>query len=289
MKKGTLESRRKRQPLIFLAPWLIGTAAFFLFPAIYSLIISFSDLKNPSTFEMSFAGIKHYHYALFIDTGFVAYLIEILKTTLTQTPVIIVFSLFTAILMNRKMPGRGIFRTIFFLPVILGTGFVMQQLSAQGIQENAMKGVTGMILKDDIVMYLGTGGTQFVEGLLSMITQVFWRSGVQIVIFLAGLQKIPESLYEAACIDAASAWETLWYVTLPMMSPIILLNTIFTFIDYFTDSQNIVIELIDYLMFTYARFEYAAAAGWLYFLLIFIILGLAWLLLRPIIKNAEIS
>lgn len=285
MKKKSLESRRKRQPLLFLAPWFIGTFVCFILPVMYSLAISFSDLKNSSTLEMSWAGFKHYHYALFVDTGFVPQLLGVFKVTILQTPIIVIFSLFIAILLNRKFYGRGIFRTIFFLPVILGTGFVMEQLMDQGIQENAMQVVSSLILQDDIVLYLGQKGTEIVQGFLSLLTQVFWRSGVQIVIFLAGLQKIPDSLYEAAKIDSANSWETLWYVTLPMISPMILLNTIFTFVDYFTDAQNNVIALLDYLMFTYARFEYAAAAGWLYFLLIFILLGITSLLLGPIVRN----
>ena len=285
MKKKTLESRRKRQPLLFLAPWLLGTAVFFLFPVFYSLAISFSNLENPSTLQMTFAGLEHYHHALFVDTGFVGYLLEIFKTTITQTPVVVIFSLFIAILVNRKFPGRGLFRTVFFLPVILGPGFVMEQLMDQGLQEEAMKVVSQLILQDDVILYLGEKGTSFVQGFLSLLTQVFWRSGVQIVIFLAGLQKIPVSLYEAARIDAASSWETLWYITLPLISPMILLNVVFTFVDYFTDSSNVVMELLNYLMFTYAQFEYAAAAGWLYFLLIFIIMGITWLILRPFVRN----
>ncbi len=289
MKKKSLESRRKRQPLLFLAPWLVGTFVFFILPVMYSLAISFSDLKNSSTLEMSWAGFEHYHYALFVDTGFVPQLLEVFKVTILQTPIIVIFSLFIAILLNRKFHGRGIFRTIFFLPVILGTGFVMEQLMDQGVQENAMQVVSSLILQDDVVLYLGQKGTELVQGFLTLLTQVFWRSGVQIVIFVAGLQKIPDSLYEAAKIDSANSWETLWYVTLPMIGPMILLNTIFTFVDYFTDAQNHVIALLDYLMFTYAKFEYAAAAGWLYFLLIFVLLGITTLILRPIVRNTGSS
>ncbi len=287
MKKLSLEARKRRQPLQFLLPWMLGTLVFFLLPALYALAISFSDLKNPSTLEMTFAGLSHYHHALFVDTGFVVYLLEILKRTLTQTPVIVLFSLFIAILLNRRFPGRGVFRTLFFLPVVLGTGFVMQQLTAQGVQQDAMSVVSSLILQDDVVLYLGEKGTGFVRSFLELLTQVFWRSGVQIVIFLAGLQKIPSQLYEAARIDSANSWEMLWYVTLPLISPMILLNSVYTFVDSFTDAQNPVIELIDYLMFTYAQFEYAAAAGWIYFLLIAVILTLVFLLLRPLVRGTE--
>lgn len=287
MKKRSLEARRRRQPWLFLIPWLCGTFVFFLLPVLYALAISFSELHNPSTLEMSFAGLEHYHHALFVDTGFVVYLLDILKTAVTQTPVIVVFSLFIAILLNRSFFGRGLFRTVFFLPVVLGTGFIMQQLTAQGVQEDAMAVVSGLILQEDVVLYLGEKGTAFIKGFLELLTDVFWRSGVQIIIFLAGLQKIPTQLYEAAKIDSANGWETLWYVTLPLISPMILLNVIYTFVDGFTDSQNVVIGLLDYLMFTYAQFEYAAAAGWLYFLVIAVLLGLVWLILRPIVRSSE--
>ena len=287
MKKRSLEARRRRQPWLFLIPWLCGTFVFFLLPVLYALAISFSELQNPSTLEMSFAGLEHYHHALFVDTGFVVYLLDILKTAVTQTPVIVVLSLFIAILLNRSFFGRGLFRTVFFLPVVLGTGFIMQQLTAQGVQEDAMAVVSGLILQEDVVLYLGEKGTAFIKGFLELLTDVFWRSGVQIIIFLAGLQKIPTQLYEAAKIDSANGWETLWYVTLPLISPMILLNVIYTFVDGFTDSQNVVIGLLDYLMFTYAQFEYAAAAGWLYFLVIAVLLGLVWLILRPIVRSSE--
>lgn len=287
MKKRSLEARRRRQPWLFLIPWLCGTFVFFLLPVLYALAISFSELQNPSTLEMSFAGLEHYHHALFVDTGFVVYLLDILKTAVTQTPVIVVFSLFIAILLNRSFFGRSLFRTVFFLPVVLGTGFIMQQLTAQGVQEDAMAVVSGLILQENVVLYLGEKGTAFIKGFLELLTDVFWRSGVQIIIFLAGLQKIPTQLYEAAKIDSANGWETLWYVTLPLISPMILLNVIYTFVDGFTDSQNVVIGLLDYLMFTYAQFEYAAAAGWLYFLVIAVLLGLVWLILRPIVRSSK--
>lgn len=285
-KRKTLDRRRKKEALLFLFPWFIGTLIFLLIPVIYSMLISFSNIENYKSFQLDFPVLEHYHMIFFVDTGFMPYMLNAIKDTVVLSPLIIVFSLFISIILNKKIKCRGFFRAVFFLPVVLGTGFIMQELLSQGVQDAAMQTASQVILQKNVVLYLGPAGTEAVQDFLGLITTVFWKSGVQIVIFLAGLQKIPSSLYESARIDSATEWEMLWSITLPLMTPMILLNAIYTFIDFFTDSSNRVISLIQDYMFVGGDFERAAAAGWVYFTMIFVILGIIYLILRPFVKNA---
>lgn len=153
-----------------------------------------------------------------------------------------------------------------------------------------MSAVRGIILTPEIAAYLGEDLSQTVSEFLSRITTVMWQSGVQIILFLAGIQKIPQSLYESARVDSATEWEMLWKITLPMLSPIILLNIVYTAIALFAQDS----PMIDYITTTAFKtsygtlsgFQYASAMGWVFFLFIFLVVGVAFLAMRPLIKRS---
>ncbi len=186
-------------------------------------------------------------------------------------------------LINRDIKGRGAFRTIFFIPVLLGTGYIMEIL----VKDSASNVVAGGADSALITMLMKSVGSTFgtyVQTFLSTITTVLWKSGVQIILFLAGLQGIPGSLYEASRCDGATEWENFWKITLPIVSPIILLNFVYTMIDSFTDASNPIIANIEH-EFEVGTLDVGAAMGWMYFLFTFIVCGIVLAIMRKLTFN----
>ena len=204
-----------------------------------------------------------------------------------NTPLIVVFALFIATLLSKDIRGKGLFRSVFFLPVILGTGFVMQQLLGVQMNADAVEVARGILLPEKVVRFLNPGVTQVILEFLSRVTLVLWKSGVQIIIFLAGLQAIPRSFYEAARVDAATEWECFWFISLPMMAPTLLLGAVYTIVAGFLDTSNEMLGYIHELGFQWSQFEYASAVSWLYFLFVILVLAALFLLLNPATKRVR--
>lgn len=283
-KKGmSMRRRRTLEGLMFISPWIIGALLFFVYPIIVSIQLSFSDLVNIKGMEMEWAGFKNFKDLIYNDTSYIANFLTAIKNTLINTPVTLVFSLFIAMLINRDIKGRGLFRTIFFIPVLLGTGYIMEIL----VNDSASNVVSGGADSALITMLMKTVGSTFgsyVQVFLSTITTVLWKSGVQIILFLAGLQGIPGTLYEASRCDGATEWENFWKITLPLVSPIILLNFVYTMIDSFTDASNPIISNIQH-EFETAALDVGAAMGWLYFLFTFIVCGIVFAVMKKLTFN----
>ena len=249
---------------IFLIPWLIGVCLFFAYPIFVSIRLAFSDIVEFKGLKTAWVGLENFRYIFFYDINFVPTFLKVVTDTLLNTPLCMVFSLIIAIFINRKMVGRGFFRTAFFIPVLLGTGYIMKQLLGMGV--DGMTVTTGIMVPKLIADLLGPSITEVVQGFLDRITVVLWKSGVQIVLFLAGLQGISGSLYEAARVDGATEWEMFWKITLPMISPVIMMNVVYTIVSFFTDTTNPLVDYIYKMNFTNQQFEYAAAMSWLYFI-----------------------
>ena len=218
----TINRRRGIEAFIFLTPWLIGICLFFIYPIFVSVRLSFSEITKFKGFIMEWVGLKNYNYIFLYDTKFVPTFLKVMADTLLNTPISLVFSLLIAILINRPMKARGFFRTVFFIPVLLGSGYVMKQLLGMGADTTSI--TQGIMVPEQMLDLLGPTFSPVVQSVLDRITIVFWKSGVQIVLFLAGLQGISSSLYEAAKVDGATQWEMFWKITLPLISPVILLN-----------------------------------------------------------------
>ena len=249
---------------IFLIPWLIGVCLFFAYPIFVSIRLAFSDIVEFKGLKTAWVGLDNFRYIFFYDINFVPTFLKVVTDTLLNTPLCMVFSLIIAIFINRRMVGRGFFRTAFFIPVLLGTGYIMKQLLGMGV--DGMTVTTGIMVPKLIADLLGPSITEVVQGFLDRITVVLWKSGVQIVLFLAGLQGISGSLYEAARVDGATEWEMFWKITLPMISPVIMMNVVYTIVSFFTDTTNPLVDYIYKMNFTNQQFEYAAAMSWLYFI-----------------------
>ena len=263
-KRLGIDRKRSLEAYIFLIPWLIGVCLFFAYPIFVSIRLAFSDIVEFKGLKTAWVGLENFRYIFFYDINFVPTFLKVVTDTLLNTPLCMVFSLIIAIFINRRMVGRGFFRTAFFIPVLLGTGYIMKQLLGMGV--DGMTVTTGILVPKLIADLLGPSITEVVQGFLDRITVVLWKSGVQIVLFLAGLQGISGSLYEAARVDGATEWEMFWKITLPMISPVIMMNVVYTIVSFFTDTTNPLVDYIYKMNFTNQQFEYAAAMSWLYFI-----------------------
>ena len=275
--------------LLFVSPWMIGLCVFFAFPFLNTVRLSFSQVVQMKGFQMEWVGLEHYKRAFLWEIEFLSRLGSVFLDAVINLPLIIVFSLIIAVMVNKKIVGKSIFRSIFFLPVLLGTGYIMQQLLGSGVDDQLNVVYTmdrGVQASGAILEYLGPTVTQVVQTFLNRITQVLWASGVQTVLFLSGLCGISPSLYEAATVEGATEWESFWKITLPMISPVLLLNVVYTLIDSFTNSDNRLVQYI-FELTQKSDYAYGATISWLYFMAVFAFILLVFLVLRPLNRLGE--
>lgn len=283
------EQRQGFVGFMFVLPWFMGFLFFFLQPLLMSLNFSFSHISLFDNYATTWAGTEYYINAL-KNADFVQRLTTTLSDLLVNVPVVIVFSLFVAVLLNRKFIGRGIARAIFFLPVIVTTGVVMKAFNstsdASAVMQGNMANGTLFAMPDatDIFVNSGlpAGVLDYMTKVSSKILNIIWQSGIQILLFLAALQGISPSLYEASDVEGATGWETFWMITFPSVSPIIIINVVYTIIDSFSSNDNHLLILIDDMI---GRFDFATASAmsWIYFVVIFVIIGLVYFVLQKIL------
>ena len=290
-KARSLERHKARAGWMFSIPFLVGFILIYL-PIVYESIKSTFFVSNALT-GSTFVAFENYSTALFgysTSSGrtFITVLGEALVQLFMDIPAILIFSLFMAVLLNQKMVGRAVFRAIFFIPVILSTG-IMESIEAQNIIGDYMDGAgindgTGESATEGIVsvmdvemlfanLMVGQELAGFVTTLINNIFNIVNRSGVQMLIFLAGLQSISPAIYESCQIDGASAWETFWKITFPMISPMILVNAVYTVIDSFTTESNVAMTFIDQVYSSSTGKEVSVAMSWMYFLVVILILA----------------
>ena len=299
-KIASLDKRKARGGWIFVMPFIIGFILIYLPIIVDSIKFSFVETAVSKTggLIMTPVGWANYHTALFEDASYVQTLIKGLQNMIFDIPMILIFSLFMAVLLNQKMAGRAAFRAIFFIPVILSTG-LMEVIESKGAAMGDYMGSTegiddgsGSSAANQIVsamdfealfsgMVVGQGLVEYVVHAINNIFNIVNRSGVQMLIFLAGLQSISPAIYESVQIDGASAWETFWKITFPMISPMILVNAVYTIIDSFTTNSNVVMSYISSIYSNPARGGQvvASAMSWMYFLVVIGIIAIAALLL----------
>ncbi|MDQ1913401.1 sugar ABC transporter permease [Paenibacillus sp. GD4] len=277
-------SLRKLEGSLFIAPWAFGFLTFLAFPLAYSLYMSFQRVRiTASGIEYTPVGFQYYREILLADGGLLYNdLLPFLRQSLFMIPIIVVFSLMVAILLNQKFLGRGFFRVIFFLPVIFSSGQIIQEFITQG--EGTLGFVQEFEIGSFITTYLPAAWSAPIIKVISSFVLVLWYSGVQILIFLAGRQTISVSVYEAARIDGADPWETFWKITLPGMSPFIFLNIIYTVVDLFTFPSNPIITKV-----TTANYGLSSALAWIYFIIVMIFLGIAIFIFSRLTKTATAS
>ncbi len=285
-RKASLEKRKARSGYFFVAPFLIGLALIYIPMLIDSIWLSFSYVKQTLGGAEEYVGVGFENYVTaFTDKTFVSTLISGLQQLVLEVPAIIVFSLFIAVVLNQKMLGRAAFRAIFFVPVILSAG-LMETINANDIVSGAIQGgvddgsgqessASQIISVMDFQalfanMKVGKELVTYVVDLVNSIYDIINDSGVQMLIFLAGLQSISPAIYEAAQIEGATGWETFWKITFPMISPMILVNAVYTLIDAFTKSGNSVMSFIGNVFLPHEQ----SAMYWIYFGIVMLLVAL---------------
>ena len=290
-KIASLDRRKARAGWFFVLPFILGFVLIYL-PMIYdSIIMSFSKIHMAAAgvggYSLEFVGFENYHEALFADEFFVQRLVSGLETLLFDIPAILIFSLFMAVMLNQKMAGRAVFRAIFFVPVILSTGIMetiaLQDINTENMDTEIDSGAgasmgSQLISNMDLEMLFANMkvGTELVTTVTTMVNNIFNivnRSGVQMLIFLSALQSISPAIYESCKIDGATSWETFWKITLPMISPMILVNGVYTIIDSFTNDAN---PVMSYISEVYIRPEgdvVSSAMAWMYFMIVALIVA----------------
>lgn len=275
--KLAYEKRKALYGYGFISLWMVGTLLFFIIPLFKSLYYSFNEVTvNPGSLDTSWVGLDKYSKVLFSDPNYTEYLGDTLLETLWKTPLVLIFSLFIAVILNQKFKGRALSRAIFFLPVIIATGPVYKIINGDmGTTGNTGADQFSTMFSTDMVgsllEFLGIYGlSDNMSTIISTVTDnifgIVWSSGIQILLFLAALQNIPPSAKEAAQMEGATAWEYFWKITFPYVSPFILANLIFTVIDSFTSPTNSVMKRIIEMKNSWA-FGEASAMAWIYFLI----------------------
>lgn len=287
MNRNQTKPRRSLRPrtrstitgMLFFLPWLIGFFAITAYPLAYSLVICFNQVQiKPGEIILEPVGWEYFRQAFAVDTEYPTKLLSSLASVLMGTPLVVVFSLVIALLLNRRFRGRTVYRIVFFLPVVIMSGPVMSELMTESSAMSINMDIMGL---RSILMELDYGWARILLTFLNSFVRILWFCGVQIIVFLAGLQKIDRNMYEAAAIDGATAWEAFWKITLPHLRPIILLNAIYTIIEMGTAADDATNGKIVGAIRDIARpYSYAAVLSWIYAFGLLLLILLAFLLLR---------
>ena len=283
-KRKGVESLKARDGFMFITPWIIGIVLFYVLPLIQSIIYSFSDVVlGADGMKVSLIGINHYKFIITEHPDYTSMLTKSLVSIVYQLPLIVILSMILAIMLNREFRGRVFFRGLYFLPVIIATGIAMDLIfktTTTDISSSSPESIAGSLFTTtDIMRFLNlpTGIASYVGVVVNNIFNLVWSCGIQIILFISGLQSISGSLYEASHIEGATKWEQFWFITFPMLGRITLLVVIFTMVELFTDTRN---ELMNYIS-TLMRggvYDESSAMLWFYFLIVGGVIGIIMLL-----------
>lgn len=270
----------------FIGLWIVGFFLFMAVPLGRSLYFSFQDLKmSKDGLIAEYVGTLHFRGAFTVDVNFLPLLRDTMETMISHVPLVLIFAMISALLLNRHSRGRMLFRGIFFLPVIIASGSILKKLLEQGAAQLPI--FMNYDLYSQLRLFIPPDVLINLLDYSDSLTLVMWDAGVQTLIFLAGLQTISPQLYEAAKCDGATRWESFWKITFPMIMPMIFVNTLFTMVSSFTKADNGVMNHIRTVVFSQNNYGYGSAMGWIYFIIIFIMLGIVFLLFRKSLASME--
>lgn len=284
-----LERKNAITGYLFILPFIIGFLLFMVKPFFQSLYMSFCKVEiGAGGFSMRFSSISNYIRAFTVDTEFNRFLAEEIGRMSYNSLAIMVFSFFVALILNQKFKGRAFVRAVFFLPVILSSGVILgietNNSLLSGINDAIKESAGGpsvTVTIQNILATAGIGGNMYkkVFEIVDGVYDIAIASGIQIIIFLSGLQTISRSTYEAAEIEGCTKWESLWKITFPMISSLFLVNWIYTIIDFCMRSDNKVMEKISDTMIVDLNYGFASAMAWVYFGIVIAIIGISSLII----------
>ena len=281
VKIGKLERKEALAGYAFIAPWIIGVLLFMLYPLGQSFYYMWFNIRiTPLETKFNYVGTGNFTQIWLENPEFPQQIVTYLWQTILEVPIIVVFALMIAMMLNGQIRFKGFFRLIFFLPVIIVSGPVMNMLVDEGAATIPTMNVQSIVAALDT--FLPYSLSESIGELFSSMIMILWYSGVQILIFLSALQKIDSALYEAAKIDGGSKWECFWKITLPTIKPMILLNAVYSVIFLSSNEQNSLITMIQSAMFSGTKekgYGYASAMAWMYSLIVTLVVLLFFLLL----------
>ena len=290
--KAGLAARKARWGWVFIAPWLVGFVFFFGIPLLNSIYYTLTEINiTEEGLSFNWVGLDNYIQAFTVDADFTRNIVDSVLNIVYQVPVIVFFSLFIALILHGDFKGRTLMRSIFFLPVIISSGVVITILQ-ENVLASGTAGQTASTLfqtgaLSETLIKMGMP-SNFVTILTNTVGQIFdltWKSGVQILLLLSALHSIPDSMYEAAKMEGATAWETFWKITFVLISPTLVMAVIYSIIDYFTDYSNKVMRMIvEYT--TQGRYEYSTTISIVYFAIVMVLIMLVHVLLNRAANKA---
>lgn len=282
-KLAGLQKRKAIAGYLFISPFIIGFLTFMLVPFFRSCYMSFCNVEIMSG-KYTFIGLENYIKAFTVDLDFNRLLVEEVSKMFYNSLAVMVFSFFVALILNQKFKGRAFVRAIFFLPVILSSGVLLGIETDNELISSVMEMVEETNTNTNISLVIqeiletagvGTRAFQKVFDIVDGIYDVAISSGIQIIIFLSGLQTISDSMYEAASIEGCTSWESLWKITFPMISPLLLVNWIYSVVDYCMRNNNEIITKINDQMVLYIDYGFASAIAWTYFVVVMLIVAVS--------------
>lgn len=276
LKEGSLAKRDAIAGLLFITPWIIGALVFLAYPLVTSFRYALHNMRmTPLGMRFRYVGYGNFTEILFSQTDFTTEMISYLVSTIISVPIIVVFALIIAIMLNQNVKGKGFFRLIFFLPVIIVSGPILGMLNQEGA--GSLTSIDTQAITTILENSLPGALADPISDLFENMVTILWYSGVQILIFISALQKIDRAMYEAAKIDGGSGWECFWKITLPNIKPMILLNIVYTIVFISNNEQNSIIGLIQDSMFSGTQekgYGYASAMAWMYSIVVLLMVGL---------------
>lgn len=279
-KKSLLSKRRESGGYIFILPWFIGALIFFIYPFIQSIYFAFCDLTfSEKGLIKEFTGLENFRVVFFENPEVFQKLVNSVTQMLTELVLIITLSFILSIILNQNFHGKTFARAVFALPLIVSSGVLLSifktsvfSQSQEAIAETTVfqaSGVQAMLESAGV----GQGLVNTIVGWANSLVDMLWKSGVQIIVFLSGIQSIPPSYYEVCDIEGATAWQRFWRVTFPIMMPFCFLNIIYTIIDSFTYQSNpVMLQIMQY--FGNLQYAFSNALALAYFVVIIIIIGI---------------
>ena len=279
----SLTTRRNLMGWVFILPFVIGFIMVFAPSLILSFRFGFNDIINSSTgYSLEGVGFHYYRQILVIDPDFLRGIFESTGSMFLNVFIVLIYALLIATILNRNISGKGFYRAILFLPVVISTGVIaLVDGAALSGGHKAMDMVSGEVMgglftETDITMLLDSfnisgGFTDVIVSAANNVYKIITSSGVQLVIFLAGLQSISPAIYESATVEGCTWWESFWKITIPMISPLILVNLVYSVVDSFTSADNSVMKGV-YGDIGQANFSLGSAKGFFYLLIVGVVL-----------------
>lgn len=280
-KRKGIESLKSQYGVMFISHWVIGMLLFFIFPILQSVYYSFTSLEiNENGISTHFEKLSNYYNILVTDPEYLDNLLASFSSVLLSLPFILIVSMVMALLLNGKYKGRIFFRGLYFLPVIFASGAVLELFLKAGSINATSSAVSSSVAFDminfgDVLKGLNLPSTveKYISSALSNIFLLIWQSGIQTLLLIAGLQTIPDLLYEVAKVEGATKWEEFWFVTLPMLMRTVFLVVIFTAIELVSSANNDIM-LKAYEQFNLMEYGVGSAMLWFYFLFVGIFIAL---------------